>query len=628
MNGIAHHTVTLAGRSHLGGGEADLRVGVVCLTPPQADVALLQITLTHSGCCPAQPEAIRLSVDAAWIPACATDVLGLYKEGLTVVGVAASRRFHDCDFELDPSYLPLTVSDPGTYDWNRPGCFHAEQVGVLRNEQTGEAVLVGWVTAHLGLGRVIVESSGEPDLRVRVELDLSGLEVAAGETVMLETLMLARGFDVERLLEAYADALGSRMGVLKTSPIPSGWCSYYQYYGRETESDILENARFLAEHRSTLPVGVIQIDDGWQAARGNWQESHAEKFPAGMADLARQIRELGFTPGIWVAPFLVARQAPVYRDHPEWLLRDQAGERLSMGDNHILDPTHPDAQIWLKQVFVTLREWGYAYFKLDFLFVATHARAHYHARGRTRLQAYRTALSIIREAVGPTSFLLGGTSLMAPTVGLVDGCRISTDVTPFWGMPDRTPESPAIENVCRNIINRGYMHRRLWINDPDCLIVREAHGRAKYAHVPSLTRDETRMLATAMILSGGALFLGDRLSQLPPDRVAMLETVFALSNGRAAHPLDRLSRVIPRCWFREGGGTRDAPHLLGVFNWGDSPWPVSVEGLGDGWNTSGWRCSEVWDDGPWIGFEAIQNVLLSPHSCRLFSIVVDPAKGC
>lgn len=599
----------------------DFRVDTVRLPSARAGVERIRISVTNLGPAPARPTSVALTIGVEDYLGADPEAWRFYKEGLTVVGVAGSRRSGDCDFELDPNFLPLTVSDPATYRWDRPGRFQAEQVGVVQNERTGEALLAGLVTSTVALGRIALDAGAPAGERLRIVLDVAGLCIPPGGTVALETLMLARGRDVERLLEDYADAFGSCMGALNAGRVPRGWCSYYQYYGQETEDDILENARFLAARQDVLPVEVIQIDDGWQAARGHWQESHPGKFPHGMDWLAERIRELGFTPGIWVAPFLVSESAPIHRDHPEWLLRDRNGNLPAMGDNHFLDPTHPDALAWLKQVFQTLREWGYAYFKLDFLFVGTHHGACYHADGVTRVQAYRGALAAIREAVGAASFVLGGTSLIGPNVGLVDGCRISTDVTPFWGLPDRTPESPAIANVCRNIVNRGYQHRRLWINDPDCLIVREAHGRTKYAHVPSLTLEETRMLASAMILSGGSLFLGDRLAPLPPARVAILETVWKLANGRPARPLDRMAEEVPCLWFREGEGTEADPHLLGAFNWGETPRGVSVvwEALGIG--SGDWACADVWNGGTPTGDLHAGIVALQPHSCRLFRVV-------
>lgn len=79
-----------------------------------------------------------------------------------------------------------------------------------------------------------------------------------------------------------------------------------------SEEDVLENTSYLkslaARPGSGLPVRYVQVDDGYQEGIGDWLESN-EKFPHGIAWLARQTRAAGFIPGIWVAPFAVAESS-------------------------------------------------------------------------------------------------------------------------------------------------------------------------------------------------------------------------------------------------------------------------------------------------------------------------------
>lgn len=547
-----------------------------------------------------------------------------YKEGLTVVGVAGSRKQGDHDFELAPDFLKFTVSDPGNYHWDIKNAFCAEQVGVVERCHGGECVLIGFVTAENFLCRIVVESADVDGILIKAVIDTDGVTVESGEIVNLEALLMVRGDCVEDLLCAYADQVAAQMKAVPATRVPTGWCSYYFYYGQETEGDIIENASFLAEHRDSLPVEYIQIDDGWQKARGDWLESNQKKFPHGMKWLAERISERGFKPGVWMAPFLVSEKTSVYRRHFDWLLRDAAGELLRMGNDCVLDPSHPEALKWLSDCLKVIKSWGYSYFKLDFMMVATCHGAQYYDKSVSRLQAYRLGLKTIRDAVGEDAFLLGGTSLLFPNTGLVNGCRISTDVTPFWCREGHTPESPAIFNVCRNIINRGYLHKRLWINDPDCLIVREEHQREKYKDVPSLTLEEVKMLATAMIMSGGAFFLGDRMTTLSEQRLAILNKVFELMDETAAFPVDRMDGEIPRVWFKGRTGDGSAPHLLAVFNWRDSATSVLVDlrdlKIGNGGN---WLFKDCWRETDSVPFpeSGQMNFPLDPHACRLIEVV-------
>ncbi len=541
-----------------------------------------------------------------------------YKEGLTVVGASGSRKENDCDFELDPEFLKFTVSNTEKYRWNKKNVFCGEQLGIVNNRQTGENILFGFVTANSYFCRIILDMNR--DILLTAIIDTEGIVIDPGSTIFLEKLMISEGNDSEKLLEIYAVETAQKMNAIISPSAPSGWCSYYYYYGQETESDIIENADFLAANRNKIPVEYIQIDDGWQKARGNWLESNHEKFPHGMKWLADEINKLGFKAGIWTAPFLVAENTPVYREHNEWLLRNKDGKLLDMGGNYFLDTSHPEVLKWITKYFKVLRSWGYTYFKLDFMMVETCYGAQYHDKSITRVQAYRKGLHAIREAVGKESFMLGGTSLIAPNIGLVDGCRISTDVTPFWNKEIYTPESPTIFNVCRNIINRGYMHKHFWINDPDCLIVREQHDRAKYKDIPSLTLDETLMLSSAMILSGGSIFLGDRLKALSHQRIEIISKVLSLINDKPAYPVDRMENSIPCIWFRSGDGTKEKPHLLALFNWDNRKKGISIPVEIILNKNSEYICNDIWNQNKQIDIFSDNTISLKPHTCRLISI--------
>ncbi len=602
-------------KRHIDDSSSPLSLAIGATPTHDGSGCVFELRLSNKGGTPVRVGKLELLFPLAKLFGDDSGEYRFYKEGLTVVGVASSRSKDDCDFELDPNFLRFTVSDPSGYSWSRKGVFAAEQVGVARNTRSGKCALVGFVTCEDFFCRVVMDM-GAAELTAVV--DMENVVLKPGAEIVLEKLMVATGDDAEALLGQYTRETGGRMHARIQPTIPTGWCSYYYYYGQETEDDILENARFLSRQRDAMPIEYIQIDDGWQRARGEWTESHATKFPHGMPWLATEIKKLGFKPGIWVAPFLVNPDTMVYRQHQEWLLRNQTGELLTMGGEYFLDATHPDALQWLAECFKTMKSWGYQYFKLDFMMVESCDGARYHDKAATRAQACRRGLQAIRAAVGDDAYILGGTVLTAPSVGLVDGCRVSTDVTPYWSLKGCTPESPAIPNVCRNIINRGYMHKNVWLNDPDCLIVREYHNREKYKHTPSLTLAEVRMLATAMLMSGGSLFLGDRMEKLSKERLKIIRTVFELMDGTAACPIDRMDSEVPRVWFRRG-----EPSLLGLFNWSDTPDNVAVPRAGVGLSaTASFICEEVWT-GKRVSWNAELSsfvTTLEPHSCGLFSI--------
>ena len=143
--------------------------------------------------------------------------------------------------------------------------------------------------------------------------------------------------------------------------------------------------------------------------------------------------------GIWVAPFLVGERSPLVREHPDWLIGGaDPGTGWGGQQLHCLDATHPGAEAYLREVFGTFRGLGIDYFKIDFIYAGAMdgRRADPSIGG---VDAYRAALGIIREAIGPDAYLLGCGAPILPSVGLVDAMRIGPDIAPPLRARGRRP---------------------------------------------------------------------------------------------------------------------------------------------------------------------------------------------
>lgn len=139
---------------------------------------------------------------------------------------------------------------------------------VLNDSESGLSLLAGFVTAadYYNRFRIRLDESGMREFSIFVYGD--GREVAPGETVLSEELLILEGPDGYALLEQYAACLGDRMKAHVPQSVPTGWCSWYYYYSRVTENDVLENLEWLRRHRTELPLDYFQIDDGYQPAPG------------------------------------------------------------------------------------------------------------------------------------------------------------------------------------------------------------------------------------------------------------------------------------------------------------------------------------------------------------------------
>jgi alpha-galactosidase len=89
----------------------------------------------------------------------------------------------------------------------------------------------------------------------------------------------------------------------------------------------------------------------------------------------------------------------------------------------------------------------------------------------TPIQAYREGLEVVRQA-SRGGFLLGCGAPLLPSIGLVNGMRIGEDTAPFWNSGLVPFQGVNALYALKNSIMRSFMHKRWWLNDPDCILLR------------------------------------------------------------------------------------------------------------------------------------------------------------
>ncbi len=550
---------------------------------------------------------------AAW-----DDVQGprirIYREGWTMTSAAASVRYGECDFEADPDYLKYAVTNPEEYSCSIQNHFSAEHVAVLNDSKTDNCILAGFVTSADQLTRLTIELNESGVSHFSAFSSGDGIEVDPGEKIESEELIIFEGSNGYFMLQKYADIWGQRMNALSWPHVPTGWCSWYYYFSDVTEKDMLENIDFLREHREEYPLEYIQLDAGYESANGDWLTCN-EKFPGGLKFLADKTREAGFKPAIWLAPFMVDENSELFKNHPDWMVHDSNGKIINItpgkkGPRVALDGTHPEAQEYLRKVFSTLVEYGYEYVKLDFMvYACCGTGGAYYDRKATRAQALRRGLAVIREAM-QDKFILGCTTPLGQVIGLVNGERIGTDITPYW-RPDRKiyKEAPTIPNVCRNMINRCYMNGRLWVSDPDTHIARSDNNK--------LTENEVILWTYALYLTGGMMLLSDRFETLSPERAKLSKMLLAKPSIPDTRPLDIFDREFPAVWLRRD---RDTDRILaGLFNLEDKDQELELD-------FDKVKSDVKFTVKDFISGEELQEtnsklmVTVAPHSCRIFEL--------
>ncbi len=457
--------------------------------------------------------------------------------------------------------------------WNRDEALTTPWMATIQRTGIDSTLLLGYLEARVTLGEVALVR-GAP-ARVVLRADFGGKTVSREQEVCSDPLLIAFGRDGDGLVEAYTREVGERMEARVPHSVPSGWCSWYYYYTRVQERDVLSNLEVLAEQKERLPVTFVQLDDGYQTFVGDWLSTN-RKFLGGLQNLASQIRAQGFVPGIWTAPFFVQRGSVIHRHHQDWLLHDADGKPVWMGylptwgvlNGHLygLDPTHPEVLDYLAHVFSTLVEFGFEYFKIDFLFAGLKPGRRYDPK-KSPVEAYRAALRHIRHVIGDR-FLLGCGAPLLPSIGIVDAMRISPDVKESWrdpivGFLARGVGHPSAELALLNCVTRAHLHGVWWLNDPDCLLVREKNS--------ALTLEEVQTLVSILSLTGGMLFLSDDLAQLSLERRALAELALP-PRGAPARTLGVRVDARPSRFVRHYQGPTGLQEAVGaVINWADTP---------------------------------------------------------
>jgi alpha-galactosidase len=364
---------------------------------------------------------------------------------------------------MRPSSLRAMQSDPAYAAEGRP---HGSWYGAVEMPD-GQALLLG----ALGL---------ESHVRLDGDKLVGAYEVGQGEW------FVAVG-EESALFERYAALLKPRFGSGRVAKSLRVWCSWYGLYTDINQARLLKILHDLGD----LPFDVFQVDDGWQVAIGDWEPNY--KFPAGMDGMAASIKSSGRKAGLWLAPLLVVPSSDLYRQHPDWLLRNKHGRPVSAGFNwgeqlYALDITHPAALDWMRVLMQKVRGWGYEYAKLDFLYAGALPGKR-HVDGMPREAAYREGLKAIREALGEAYFLTCGAPVL-PSLGLCDGLRVGPDVAGYWTSHRdddllMNTATPGARNAIRTTLQRLWL-QPLVQTDPDVAYFR--------TRLNDLTADQKQLL--------------------------------------------------------------------------------------------------------------------------------------
>ncbi len=334
--------------------------------------------------------------------------------------------------------------------------------------------------------------------------------------VEIEPFVILEGVPVNVSLNLYSYHLKKASNPYFQEEIPLGWCSWYQYYTDITWGDVEKNLKLAPKYG----IKIFQIDDGYEADIGDWFDTK-EGFPD-LESVAEKIKENGLIPGIWIAPFLVSETSRIFHEHPDWVVgKNEKPTVLFRNWNkniYALDYRKPEVKEHILGTLKKLKCLGFKYFKLDFLFAGFGIV--FNSDGDSPVRIYREFMEKIRKTLNGCIVNGCGAPLLE-TAGYVDAMRVGGDTTHYW---DCFEGEICAKNSLRNAITRYFYNKKLWINDPDVLML-----RCKETKLSKVQREAISYLVN---LLDGLIFLSDDLSLIESDGFSLFKEAQELKGGK------------------------------------------------------------------------------------------------
>ena len=410
---------------------------------------------------------------------------------------------------------------------------------------------------------------------------------------------------------------------------PTGWLSWNTYFDQAGSKENLDEARFAAKAFKPFGMEIWNIES-WQDNSpklpvSNFHnmnlETYKAQFPEGMKWLADEIRKLGFRPGLWMAPYGTGNEA-FYAEHKDWFLHDADGKPIrSWNGRFTLDPTAPGALEHLTKIFDTAsHDWGYEFFKIDgmsgrgpgycaHLYERPDVRARFH--DPTCANPFERTVAAFRKGIGDDRmFLACQGHFTGAEAAYADCSRTGADIV----HPDEPVKWENVLLQARCTVNQLFAHSIVFWSDPDCMLVSQG----------ALEREQAQVETTIVALPGQQTFAGDKLAELAPDRVKLIQQALPVVDTHPAKLYPQFG-YLP-VWDLHISRPFGDWHVVALFNWEDETKTVGVYwtelGESSGRKFVAW---EFWGN-EFIGEKAGRLELeVPPRSVRLVSL--QPAAG-
>lgn len=396
-----------------------------------------------------------------------------------------------------------------------------------------------------------------------------------------ERVFLSESITVEGLQKVYRAALPE-----SSFPMPrlTGWNTWDYYLNRVTPEDIFENVEAMKKMPFADKLNYVVIDDGWQKEWGEWVEN--EKFACGLDTVAKRIKECGFLPGIWASPLLMKECCEGFSARLHWFCRDEKGEFIrSEGRTCLIDPTVPDAREFVLDIYRRLYRQGYRLFKIDYLSPLLKVKSFYD-KGATPYSALRSLIKDVKAATGEDAVILGCSLPVQCGADIAPSMRIGVDIHNHFSHVKWIAEILSwtwMYNLKTTRIDPDFLVVRgletadeplIWEGAPNYTAAKRMADmtdtdlfRSRWRQGDQFNALEAETWAYLIALSGGNIFLSDRMSVLNECGISIIEKAFEAASEECRPVYLEGDERLPSLWKAE--------NKLLIVNWQDTPKTIS-----------------------------------------------------
>ena len=255
----------------------------------------------------------------------------------------------------------------------------------------------------------------------------------------------------------------------------STWYNYYENINENILDNALKDVNKLKYH-----FDLFQIDDGYEEHVGDWLKIDKKKFPEGLKKYVDIIHSNQMMAGIWLSPFVAEKNSEIYKNHFDWLKKDEFGKPYLCGSNwssfYALDLDNVEVLNYIKECLTYYYDLGFDYFKLDFLYASNKGLYDGETRASKTRKMYEFIRSILKDKL-----IMGCGANLVQAAGVFDYMRVGCDVSLIFDdvfyMKLFHRERISTKRSILDTIYRSFMNNHLFLNDPDVFVLRDDNNK-------------------------------------------------------------------------------------------------------------------------------------------------------